>query len=89
LYFHEFSFRGRILDNFKAHFFPGLYLSETQYSDKQTKRGRELPEVGKSSKHVHRKKRLAIFPTPAGMSLTKLSLDGNNLIISVQGEFGL
>jgi hypothetical protein len=30
----------------------------------------------------------AIFPSPAGMSLTKLSLDGNNLIIPVQGEFG-
>ncbi len=27
------------------------------------------------------KKRFAIFPSPAGMSLTKLSLDGNNLII--------
>jgi hypothetical protein len=24
------------------------------------------------------KKRLAVFPSPAGMSLTKLSLDGNN-----------
>jgi hypothetical protein len=34
------------------------------------------------------KKGLAIFPTPAGMSLTKLSLDGNNLIIPAQGEFG-
>jgi hypothetical protein len=55
LYVHEFSFRGGILDdfnNFKAHFFPGLYLSETQYSDQQTKRGRELPDVGKSSKYV-------------------------------------
>ncbi len=29
---------------------------------------------------VHCKKRLAIFPPPAGMSLTKLSLAGNNLI---------
>jgi hypothetical protein len=27
---------------------------------------------------VHCKKRLAIFPSPAGMSLTKLSLAGNN-----------
>jgi hypothetical protein len=37
---------------------------------------------------VHCKKRLAIFPSPAGMSLTKLSLAGNNLIIPGQGEFG-
>ncbi len=28
----------------------------------------------------HRKKRLATFPSPAWMSLTKLSLAGNNLI---------
>ncbi len=27
----------------------------------------------------HCKKRLAVFPSPAGMSLTKLSLDGNDL----------
>jgi hypothetical protein len=31
--------------------------------------------------YVHRKKRLATFPSPVGMSLTKLSLGGNNLII--------
>jgi hypothetical protein len=29
-----------------------------------------------------------IFPSPAEMSLTKLSLAGNNLIIPGQGEFG-
>jgi hypothetical protein len=34
------------------------------------------------------KKRLAIFPSQAEMSLTKLSLAGNNLIIPGQGEFG-
>jgi hypothetical protein len=34
------------------------------------------------------KKRLATFPFPAWISLTKLSLGGNNLIIPVQGEFG-
>jgi hypothetical protein len=34
------------------------------------------------------KERLAIFPSQAGMSLTKLSLTGNNLIISGQEEFG-
>jgi hypothetical protein len=41
-----------------------------------------------SEEIVHCKKRLTIFPSPAGMSLTKLFLDGNNLIISCQGEFG-
>jgi hypothetical protein len=30
-----------------------------------------------------------IFPSPAGMSLTKLSKAGNNSIIPGQGEFGL
>jgi hypothetical protein len=34
------------------------------------------------------KNRLATFPSLAGMSLTKLSLGGNNLIISAEGEFG-
>ncbi len=37
---------------------------------------------------VHCKKRLAVFLSLAGMSLTKLSLAGNNLIIPGQGEFG-
>jgi hypothetical protein len=35
----------------------------------------------------HCKKRLSNFPSPARMSLTKLSLGGNNLIIPVKGEF--
>jgi hypothetical protein len=34
------------------------------------------------------KKRSAIFPSPAGMSLIKLSLAGNNLITPGQGELG-
>jgi hypothetical protein len=37
---------------------------------------------------LHCKKRLAVFPSPDGMSLTKLSLAGNNLIIPGHGEFG-
>ncbi len=41
-----------------------------------------------SSPKRHCKKRLAVFPSPAWMSLTKLSLAGNNLIIPNQGEFG-
>jgi hypothetical protein len=37
---------------------------------------------------THCKKILAIFPSPAGMSPTKLFLAGNNQIIPRQGEFG-
>jgi hypothetical protein len=33
-------------------------------------------------------KRLSIFPSSAGMSLTKLSLAGNNLIFPGHGDFG-
>jgi hypothetical protein len=42
------------------------------------------------SRSLHCKKRLPVsfFLSPAGMSLTKLSLAGNNLIIPGQGEFG-
>ncbi len=44
--------------------------------------GRGLHAVG-----LHCKTIFAVVPSPAGMSLTKLSLDGNTLIILVQGEF--
>jgi hypothetical protein len=37
---------------------------------------------------LHCKKKFAVFPSPAGMSLTEPSLAGNNLIIPVLGEFG-
>jgi hypothetical protein len=37
---------------------------------------------------LHCKKRLRIFLSPAGMSPTKLSLAGNNLISPGQREFG-
>ncbi len=42
---------------------------------------------------LHRKKSFSIFPSPAGMSLTKLSLGGNydvicKLFLPMQGEFG-
>jgi hypothetical protein len=37
---------------------------------------------------LHSKKRLAVFPSPDGMSLTKLLLVGKNLIIPAQVEFG-
>jgi hypothetical protein len=47
-----------------------------------------LPPPPKKKREYTVKKRLAIFPSPAGMSQTKLSLAENNLIISGQGEFG-
>ncbi len=37
---------------------------------------------------IHCIKGVAVFPSPAGMSLTKLFLGGNNLIFPAQGEFG-
>jgi hypothetical protein len=36
---------------------------------------------------IHCKNRFAVFLTPAGMSLNKLSLAGNNIIIPRLGEF--
>jgi hypothetical protein len=33
------------------------------------------------------KKNLAVFPSPAGMSLIKLFLGGNNLVFPAQREF--
>jgi hypothetical protein len=36
--------------------------------------------------YLHCKKSLSIFPSPAGMSMTKLSLAGKNLIIPGQGK---
>jgi hypothetical protein len=46
----------------------------------------QLPVSGNSScwtnaVSLHCKKRFATFPSPVGMSLTKLSLGGKNLII--------
>jgi hypothetical protein len=37
---------------------------------------------------LHCKKGFAVFPSPVGMSQTKLSLAGNYLSIPVHGEFG-
>jgi hypothetical protein len=48
-------------------------------------------EVGDNimlEKAVHCKKSLSISPSPAGMSLTKLTLAGNYLIIPGHGDFG-
>ncbi len=48
----------------------------------------EKPYEKMDRKILHCKKRLAIFLSPDGMSLTTLSLARNNLIIPDQGEFG-
>jgi hypothetical protein len=40
--------------------------------------GESLVSVGAWWWWVHRKKSFSIFPSPAGMSITKLSLGGNN-----------
>jgi hypothetical protein len=50
------------------------------------KNGGSSGAVGQQTESYTVKKRLAVFPSPAGMSLTKLSLAGDNLIFSDQGE---
>jgi hypothetical protein len=47
-----------------------------------------INKISTRERAVHCKKSLTIFPSPVGMSLTKLSLDVNNLLIPVQGQFG-
>jgi hypothetical protein len=42
----------------------------------------KIPGITYFSISLHCKKRLTIFPSPAGMSLTTLSLEGNNLLFS-------
>jgi hypothetical protein len=53
--------------------------------------GVKVHKLAKSSLQIlnfhHCKKRLSNFPSPAGMSITKLSLARNNLVIPGQGEF--
>jgi hypothetical protein len=48
-----------------------------------------LRYVATSHYSIHCKKRLAIFPSPAGMSQTKLSLAWNNKVFPGQGDFGV
>jgi hypothetical protein len=49
----------------------------------------DVTKKPKSILRIHCKKRLATFPSSAsGMSLTKLLLGRNDLIIPAQGEFG-
>jgi hypothetical protein len=48
---------------------------------------KNLPPLVLLSWSLHCKKGLAVFPSPAGMSLTKLFLGGNNLVFTAQKEF--
>jgi hypothetical protein len=44
-----------------------------------------IPQTGSYRgvrKSIHRKKSFSIFPSPAGMSLTKVSLGGNNFYMT-------
>jgi hypothetical protein len=49
---------------------------------------RVLDSIPLSFLNIHCKKGYRFSPSPAGMSLTKLSLAGSNLIIPGQREFG-
>ncbi len=51
------------------------------------RKGRAM-KILNNPQQLHCKKGLAIFPSPAGRSLTRLSLAGNNLFIPCHGEFG-
>ncbi len=51
-----------------------------------------IPERNDTFRHLKNVlacKKGIVFPSPAGMSLTKLSLAGNNLVIPGQEEFGI
>jgi hypothetical protein len=56
--------------------------------DQRLDRGSAKDITSDRHRFLHCKKRLSIFPSQAGMSLTKFSLAGNNLIIPGQGELG-
>ncbi len=52
------------------------------------KKGLLIIFLWRTQVELHCQKRLSIFPSPAGMSLTKLSLAGKNLIVPGLGVFG-
>jgi hypothetical protein len=60
----------------------------TKEGEKDVKAVRPFLRTGIELRGYNCKKRLAVFLSPAGMSLTKLSLAGNNLMISDPREFG-
>jgi hypothetical protein len=48
---------------------------------------RNTAKKKKNYRYIHCKKELAVFPSPAGMSLIKLFLGGNNLVFSRPERF--
>jgi hypothetical protein len=48
----------------------------------QKRLGPQIRHIRRRSANLHCKKELAVFPSPAGMSLIKLFLGGNNLVFS-------
>ncbi len=70
-----------------------IYLSRrvgqaSSTDDTERRKSKREKKGSKTKTHwpLHCKKRLDVFPSPAGTSLTKLSLAGNNYIIPGQGE---
>jgi hypothetical protein len=64
-------------------------MKEGKERRKESKRNRWEEEAPtRSEANVHFKKGLAVFPSPAWMSLTKLFMSVNNLVFPAQGEFG-
>jgi hypothetical protein len=59
-----------------------LFLFRSMILQKDKVHGRMPQYIAKSVHTVHCKKELAVFPSPAGMSLIKLFLGGNNLVFS-------
>ncbi len=84
--FHRWFFMNGVLTSL----WPSVFFEYAVYSEESTTSIIDYPgEVKLSvSNKVHCMKRLAIFPSPAGMSQTKPSLAGNNFIIPGHEEFG-
>ena len=61
-----------------------LFSKKTVYCQRNTVL--TVKKVKRVKERLHCKKRLATFPSPAGMSLTKLCLGGSILIIPARGE---
>ncbi len=79
----------------QAIIFKNLYRSKLQIFSERRKKSFDsifftftiiIPPAMDGAYRYTVKKGLAVFPSPAGMSFTKFSLDGDNLIISGQRE---
>jgi hypothetical protein len=63
-------------------------MSDFLESMKRIKKSIASDNLGKLATYTVKKGWRFSHPQPAGMSLSKISLAGNNLIIPAQGEFG-